>query len=233
MFEAAPNDEKTIQCLVDFHKSHPQVRCFDISINSQVEHKSHPEGARIWSRDRYETMSLFRNNLLGRARVLNPDAYFSLDTDILLEDRTTISHLFSLLGTCDAVNPLLYMMPDNIDFPSVMTWVPDGRAYRANSMYPLGDLFQADVIMAAVMMSPKLYHNVNYTWHVQGEDLGFSTQCRLKGYKLWCASNLYAPHIMSRSMLNEYKLNGDPRKLLYLTQVKARQQHLSDINSSL
>jgi hypothetical protein len=222
VFELAPNDDATLGCLIDFHERHPEVRHFDLHVNHQVPHKTHPEGTRSWTKDHYIHMATMRNNILDRVTQLKPDRLFSLDTDVLLEDPRTISKLFELTHTLQAVNPLLYMTPINIDFPSVMTWVADGRAFRDHSRYPLGEVFQADVIMAAVMMTPVVYRNVRYAWHKQGEDLGWSRDAANKGIKLYCASNLYSPHIMSRQMLEEYLERGDPRKLMYLEKVAHR-----------
>ena len=210
-FEAGTNDDETINCLLDFHAKHPEVRSFDIVINDLESHVSHPEGYRAWQKDRYAVMANFRNNLLARARCKEPDRFFSLDTDILLEDPTTISTLYQLSGSLDAVSPLCFMTPDNDAFPNCMTWAMSGHGMRKPE-YPIGSVFQADVIMAAVMMSKNVYENTNYTYHPQGEDLGWSLDCTNKGFRLYLASMLYAPHIMSQGMLANYKRYGDSVK---------------------
>lgn len=213
IFECGPNDDATVNCLADFAAKHPELQCFDININTQETHITHPENQRRWQKSRYAVMARFRNNLLNRAICRNPDRYFSLDTDILLENPETISRLIQLTSALDAVSPLAYMGPINLDFPNVMTWAHNGQAFR-DPDYPLGSLFQVDVIMAAVMMSRKVYQNTRYYPHNQGEDLGFAWDAKNKGYDLYCASYIYAPHIMSRSALAGYKTSGDPRKEL-------------------
>jgi hypothetical protein len=45
----------------------------------------------------------------------------------------------------------------------------------------------------------------------QGEDVGWSWNCHRAGLKLFCASYLYAPHIMSQAMYDDYLKNGDSR----------------------
>ena len=209
-FEAAPNDEETIDALMTFYNKHPEVRCFDLVINDKETHVSHPEGQRSWQKDRYSVMANFRNNLLDRAICKSPDRLFSLDTDILLEDPTTISTLYQMSANLDAVSPLCFMTPDNDAFPNVMTWREGGYAYRQPE-YPLGTVFQSDIIMAAVMMSKNAYENTRYTYHPQGEDLGWSYNCLMKEISLYSASSIYVPHIMSRGMLAEYKTHGDFR----------------------
>ena len=210
-FEAGPNDDATMHWLMDFYNRHPEVRCFDIVINTQETHDSHLEGQRNWRRERYATMANFRNNLLERAVCKSPDKMFSLDTDILLEDPTTITQLYNLTETLDAVSPLCFMTPVDIEFPNVMTWGHAARGFRKQD-YPLGSTFQADVIMAAVMMSKPVYTHARYQYHEQGEDLGWSLHAGSQGFKLYNASNIYSPHIMSRAMLAHYKQYGDPRK---------------------
>ena len=104
------------------------------------------------------------------------------------------------------------MTPIGVRFPSMMKWVenPGGKAMR-DINFPLGTYFKADVIMAAKMMSKEVYNSVNYKIHEQGEDLGWSAECAEKGFDLYSASYIYAPHIMSRAMLDSFKKNGDPR----------------------
>lgn len=214
-FECGPDDHTTMQCLLDFQSKHPELRCFDIRINSKEQHRTHPEGFRTWRKEHYTSMANFRNNLLNRATAIQPDRVFSLDTDILLEDPSTISQLYELTNRedIDVVSPLLFMMPDNIHFPNVMTWNSQLKGYRKTS-YPLGKLFQADIIMAAVMMKKSVYTNVRYDWHFQGEDLGFAANLKNKNYKSYIASYIYADHVMSRSDLEKRKTEIDPRKLL-------------------
>jgi len=214
IFELGDNDDLTHQILFDWHHDHPEVEIFDARVNNKEKHYEHPEGHRAWSYTKYYAMIEFRNNLLELATCYSPEKYFSLDSDILLEDPDTIQKLwdYSEREDIDAVAPLMYMTPRGKDYPSVMTWANDSkRANRHLSEYPIGALFQADVIMAAKMMSRPVYENVRYVFHPQGEDLGWSRECKRLGYKLWSASNIYSPHIMSQSAYTEYKESGDNR----------------------
>jgi hypothetical protein len=65
--------------------------------------------------------------------------------------------------------------------------------------------------MAAKMMSPNVYNNVDYKLHPQGEDLGWCANAKKLGYNLYCASYIYTPHIMNKMMLQDFSNNGDPR----------------------
>jgi hypothetical protein len=155
-----------------------------------------------------------RNSILSRVKEINPDYYFSLDSDILVKNSSTLELLMAHVEDgADAVNTLMFMTPVGTQFPSVMTWKDDedGRAYRKEN-YPIGTLFESDIIMAAKMMSKEVYNNVNYEFHIQGEDLGWSLDAKRKGYNLFCASYIYTPHIMHEDMLQTFLKNGDQRE---------------------
>ena len=214
VFECAPDDHGTMEKLMEFQMRHPELRCFDIQVNSTVEHETHVEGKRQWMPHQYQKMATLRNNLLERVVAHSPDRYFSLDTDVILESPTTISELVKLTQTHDAVAPLMFMALEGIKFPNLMQWVlgPGGSASRRPpSTYDYGNVFRSDVIMAAVMMSKPVYLSARYYWHRQGEDLGWSADCAMKGFKLYSASHIYTPHIMSRAALARYKEIGDDR----------------------
>lgn len=212
VFLVSPEDQETVQLLIDYSTKYP-FRCLDIVVDDDPKiHVEHPPQQRTWTQDRYKSMSKFRNELLDQAICREPDRYFSLDSDILLEDPSTIRELVQLTAALDAVSPLSFMTPDNVKFPNVMSWVDREKAVRVNELYQIGKLFQVDVIMAAVMMSKQVYSKTRYLPHRQGEDLGWSQSCRDLGFKLYSASYLYAPHIMYAERLREYKDIGDRRK---------------------
>lgn len=211
IFVTAPGDCDTLEVLLDFSNRHPEVACFDIEeINEN--HRYNEDGRRTWTPSRYTTMVNLRNHLIDRVSCHNPKKFFSLDSDIILEDPTTLSQLDALTDKYDAVAPLMYMTPESTFYPSVMSWhaVETHKAFRAED-YPIGQVFQADIIMAAVMMSRPVYKNVRYQWHKQGEDLGWSREATEQGYKLYSASHLYCPHLMTATQLETYHLIGDPR----------------------
>jgi len=165
-------------------------------------------------------MVLLRNDLLERATVLEDqfDYYFSLDSDLLLEDKSTLSKLVAYAQedrSRSVISPLSYMTPYDTDFPSAMTWIdrPGGRAMRNHSLYQVNSLFKADIIMAAVFMQKDVFTKVRYRWHQQGEDLGFATSLAYEGKDAYAAWDIYLPHMMYRSMLYDYLSSGiDGRK---------------------
>lgn len=213
IFEVSPDDESTIAMLEAWKKYDPVVAHFEIIKRDDLPHFEHENNGRQWTISKYENMVKLRNSLLEKARELSPDYYFSLDSDILLENPNTIELLIAHIKEgADAVSPLMFMTPMGDMYPSVMTWADSdiGSAMRL-PRYPLGSYFQADVIMAAKMMSQNVYKNINYTLHFQGEDVGWSLECKKAGFSLFSASYIYAPHIMSPAQYNHYLQVGDSR----------------------
>jgi len=222
VFDLGPDDDSTHDLLWGWHMSHPEFRVFDAQIQLDINHFTHEEGHRSWSQMQYYNMVYMRNNLLDRAAALSDqfDFYFSLDSDLLLEDPETLNKLVSYAqedSTRAVVSPLSYMTPFDTNFPSAMSWIekPGSNAARKRDEYRVGELFKADVVMAAVFMQKYVFQNVRYQWHRQGEDLGFATALAEMGFESWAAWDIYCPHIMSRQMLSDYIKSGiDPRKRL-------------------
>lgn len=211
-FLTGPNDLSTLHELLTFHHNHPEVRCFDIIMDAEEDHMEHVDGVRRWVRDRYHSMAKFRNTLLEKACCREPDRFLSLDTDILLEDPSTISQLVEATQDRDAVSPLTFMTPEGVTFPNVMNWFDPScsRAFR-RADYPIGTIFESDIIMAVVMMSPQVYRKARYEYHPQGEDVGWSKNMKENGFHLYSASNIYTPHIMNTRSLTDYIKSGDSR----------------------
>lgn len=221
VFVCSSDDEKTVDALFQFQTTHPEVPVFDVVFEDSVSHETHRElgvVSRNWTNlTALSRMVVLRNRLLDRVRQIAPDAFFSLDSDILLDDPSTISRLYKFLELGSvAVSPLVYMSP-NTKFPGVMKWVPHAPDWRGLPMaarergFTPGDTFRTDVIMAAKMMSRAVYEDVDYVLHNKGEDIGWSWNCANHGYELYCMSEVYAPHIMSRTMLELYDAFGDFR----------------------
>lgn len=217
IFECSPDDPNTTAMLEAWKSYDKNIPLFDIHYRSDINHFEHQQNGRQWTISRYENMVELRNSLLKKVREIQPDYYFSLDSDILIENPNTLELLIAhIKDGADAVSPLMFMTPIGNKYPSVMTWREDepDKAKRLER-YPIGTYFQADVIMAAKMMSKEVYNNIDYSIHPQGEDVGWSLNCYRKNYKLFSASYIYAPHIMNQMMYNEYTAKGDSRHLEY------------------
>jgi hypothetical protein len=220
VFEVSPDDTTIIEVLQIWKNISKEIPYFNIKVRDDIPHFEHEENTRKWTISKYENMVSLRNSLLQTAREVEPDFYFSLDSDILLENPNTLELLIAHIKSgADAVSPLMFMTPIYDMYPSIMTWRNDGtnKALRQQS-YPIGSYFQTDVIMAAKMMSKNVYQNVDYVVHEQGEDVGWSYECFKKDYKLFSASYIYAPHIMSQNMYARFLSEGDPRHRDYCYQ---------------
>lgn len=219
VFVVSSEDTNTIQMLQKWKDIRKEIPLFEIVYKDDIPHHEHKANSRQWTMSKYHNMISLRNCLLENVRKYEPDFFFSLDSDIIIQNNLTIQLLVShIKDGADAVSPLAYMTPFGVDFPSVMSWIGEpGKKALRNKNYPIGTYFKSDVIMAAKMMSKDVYKNVDYTFHSQGEDLGWCGKAHEKGFKnLYSASYIYAPHIMHPQMIEPYLKNGDPRQALLL-----------------
>lgn len=223
IFLIGPDDSATVSKLMQWHETHPNVASFEIVVEENERHSAHDEqkNKRTWNHSQYYKMVTLRNLLLDEVVCLKPDRYLSLDSDIILENPDTLQTLYDLTETLDVVSPLSYMYPVGTGYPSVMTWQnrSGGLALRARTAYPIGTLFESDIVMAVKMMRPEVYEQVRYRWHRQGEDVGWSAECDRLGFKKFCASNIYCAHVMYPDLLSDYIKSGDPRSPLLLEEV--------------
>lgn len=220
-FELGPNDDETHDIIWEWQSNHPEVFHFDAQINMSSSHKIHLEGQRAWRRDEYLRMVEFRNNLLERANNIidSFDYYFSLDSDVLLENPKTLETLAG--HNKDVVSPLMYM-DSTTSYPNAMEWKylkprPMGYRHPEQVQEANGQLTRVAVVMAAVMMSPDVVKNIRYIWHPQGEDLGFAEELMNAGYDSYIDYSLYTYHIMHRAQLAHFKQFGDDRETVTLT----------------
>lgn len=141
--------------------------------------------ARSWTRDdagrsdphrrRYHRMVELRNALLARVREVAPPAFLSLDSDILLHPNA-LADVIETQAAHDhaAVAAAVDLRPGvpNYFRASLM------GGYMRPAVGPV--TVGVDVIMAAKLMAPAGYH-VDYRWHRQGEDIGWSEAVRAAG----------------------------------------------------
>jgi hypothetical protein len=151
---------------------------------------------RIWNQDRYEEMAELRNALLRAVRTAQPDAFLSLDSDILLHP----AHLASMidgLDRFDAVGGKCFMTPTGTMCPSWGQFGREGQILRTDAW----GLFPVEIIMAIKLMSPKAY-GIDYEMDLQGEDIGWSRACARRGVRLGWDGRVSSKHIREPEMLN-------------------------------
>lgn len=159
---------------------------------------------RQWNHGRYERMVYLRNTLLQKVRVIQPDYFLSLDTDIMVHP-ASFENLLETIEDADknasAVGGKLYMTRHGVNTPSYGMWrgsaVTQGIRRRNSS-----GVFLVNVIMAMKLMNPDAY-NIDYKFHTHGEDLGWSSNCRDARLKLWWDGRVTNKHVMDEKDLNE------------------------------
>ncbi len=153
---------------------------------------------RDWNHDRFSRMVELRNQLLGKVRELAPDRFLSLDSDILLHPQA-VAGLLESTKRFGAVGGATYMTSTGLEFPSC-GWNQGmaglvRRPMEAKGVIPVG------VIMAIKAMTPAAYA-VDYEFHVQGEDVGWSAACERAGVRLGWDNRNVSKHVMAEKDLN-------------------------------
>lgn len=142
----------------------------------------------------YQYMANIRNVLLEAVKASNPDAFLSLDSDIILP-KNGLKRLLEILAVKGGVVSPYVSMNASQYCPNMMTWQsPRELAYRPPT-FPK-QLSEVDVIMAAMLMDRNALGYVRWEAHPQGEDLGFCKVAELYGVHRWWAPSIHCDHIM-------------------------------------
>jgi hypothetical protein len=161
------------------------------------------DGQRDWGLPhRYKQMVELRNRLLETVRIVEPDLFLSIDSDILAHPNLVERLLAGVDDGYGAVGGKCYMTPAGTMAPSWANLTGGGGIYRSDSL----GRFPVDAIMAIKMMTPRAYR-VDYRHHGQGEDIGWSLACREHGVLLAWDGSVASKHVMERVMLDRV----DPR----------------------
>lgn len=162
------------------------------------------DGDHRWSKSRYHQMVALRNELLVEVRQESPDYFFSLDSDVLLHPQAISSILgaFEEHETAWAVGAKCYVSNHGVAHPNMGKWLHKnsigGRYVRQN----LRRLTKVDILICCYMMNPNAYR-IDYVYHPQGEDLGWSIEVANAGGNLFWDGRYANKHVMTRSRLYE------------------------------
>lgn len=159
-----------------------------------------PEDARVWNHSRFKRMVELRNQLLRLVREQEPEFFLSLDSDILLAP-DVIGQLLESSERFDAVGGKTFMEESGTSSPSFA--MASGAGLRRNDE---SCVMQVDYIMAIKLMNPAAY-NVDYVFDEQGEDIGWSRQCRKANLRLGWDGRTTSKHVMRPEQLRKV----DPR----------------------
>lgn len=146
---------------------------------------------RHWNHDRFRHMTRVRNLLLDAVRLLAPDAFLSLDSDVLLHP-DALGDLIESLLRFGAVGGATFMGPGRR--LTSCGWVRGMNGLVRREMHQRGCI-PVGVIMAIKLMSPAAY-GVDYTFHTQGEDAGWSLAATEAGVRLGWDNRHISKHVM-------------------------------------
>lgn len=159
---------------------------------------------REWSATRYDQMVYLRNRMLRAVRLLGPDMFISVDSDILLNRYAISSMMDALQENQDyaAMGSKTWLHPfdEGITNGANLTRHNTLLRLKAEAIVP------AKVLMAIVGMKPDAYH-VNYESDPKGEDIGWSRRVTEAGFKMGFDGRVASKHIMSEADLHKI----DPR----------------------
>lgn len=181
-FVMDPNDEETIEAISNEH---------GVGYGFAVEQRDSHDGTRVWNDARYAWMVELRNELLGVVRLVEPKLFLSLDSDIFLHEQALVNMLESIEG-CDAVGGKAYMTEGDRGHPSWAKLTRSGGLHR----HDVDGVMPVEVIMAIKLMRPTAY-NVNYEFHKQGEDIGWSLACQRAGLNLKFDGRVANKHVIT------------------------------------
>jgi hypothetical protein len=158
---------------------------------------------REWSASAYGRMVAVRNDLLGAVRAYGPDCFVSIDSDILAHP-SSLKNMFETLGKkkssgCVAVGGKTYLEEVGRRSPNYGCWTN----YAQKQNFKRSDserVMKVDALMAFKLMTPAAY-NVDYSYHVHGEDLGWSKNVRKAGGTLWWDGRETSKHVMTKDWL--------------------------------
>lgn len=165
--------------------------CSIVSLNEPYE-----SYRRIWNLVRFSEMARLRNSLLQRVRELEPEHFWSVDSDILVA-KDALASALEARSRFDAVGSRCYMTERGTFAPSY-AMLNGGGLVRPDSK----GCHRVDVIMAVKLMSPKAYY-VDYETHRQGEDIGWSISARKQGLKLGWDGRTISKHLMTKDALEK------------------------------
>lgn len=194
--------------VIDTHDLGPEVMLRHlVSSYGHVVHVLHVNedgdrsDTRVWNESRYHHMVFLRNHLLAVVRHMEPEYFLSLDSDILVHQQVLV-HLLETIKSFDAVGGKLYMTQMGTIAPSYANLVNAAGLSRPD----FDGVMAVDVIMAMKLMTPAAYA-VDYRYHFQGEDIGWSLAVRKLGMKLGWDGRICSKHVMAPGDL----LPVDPR----------------------
>ena len=145
--------------------------------------------------ERYYPLVVLRNRIFDVLREIQPDYYFSYDSDILLPEGT-IKGLIK--DKKDIVGPWVDLVPPG-GIPNCITLLPNGGGFRRRKpyekYYPKTGLYEVSSVFAVSLMKNEVFNTCYYKWHPGGEDYGFAEEVIAAGFTSWVDANYEGVHL--------------------------------------
>jgi hypothetical protein len=150
--------------------------------------------------DRYYSLVILRNRIFDVLRDIQPDYYFSYDSDILLPEGT----LKTLLkNKKDIVGPWVDLVPPR-GIPNCVTLLPNGGGFKRlkpyDKHYPKSGLYEISTVFAVSLMRNEVFNTCYYKWHSGGEDYGFAEEVIEAGFKSWMNADYIGTHLYKKDI---------------------------------
>jgi hypothetical protein len=198
-------DDATTQLLRNFSHN----RSCRIEFFNEIQSTSRRVG------NRYHQLVDIRNKLREYLLQDSFDYYLSVDSDIMLPPQALMRLLEHEL---DAVSGLVYNdlhMGGKRDVRqghicNILSWSTkknkQGYPMAVHIRnYPDSELIPVDVTGACILMSRRVVEQVEYAFHPQGEDLGWSINLQMGGFQAFCDTSVRTTHLMTQAEVDEYR----------------------------
>jgi cellulose synthase/poly-beta-1,6-N-acetylglucosamine synthase-like glycosyltransferase len=158
----------------------------------------------------YKHLSNLRNKILQSTET---DYLFSVDTDIMVPSDTLNKLLSANVDACAGLifNGYIQYPNEYWKYPNILKINRFGGFEHISNWYVKNaptltesKLIPVDGTGAIILLSNKICKDTKYSYHDQGEDLGWSLDCKTKGYQLYCEVSAFAYHCMNEQLLQQY-----------------------------
>lgn len=154
-----------------------------------------------WNKARYHQMVAFRNELLKQVRKLDPEFFFSLDSDVLLHVNAIPSLLSAMDEKEDAwtIGAKCFVSKHGTMHPNAGHWTRTGNGYFRKDV---STLTKVDILICCYLMRKNAY-SIDYEFDPRGEDLGWSLAVSKAGGSLYWDGRVINKHVMDRGLANQ------------------------------
>jgi hypothetical protein len=185
-----PSEDETEQIL----KDHGAEIMYDLTGGRKIRDI---EG-HVWGKmETFAYMADMRNELVQWAKDLEADYFFSLDSDIILEEGTLSKMLKFAETHPGVVSPAVNMTQGGSLAWNTMDWVDRRFPNLPDRKIHMPKTGQRDVVMAAMLLDRSAME-CKWAAHKAGEDIGFAIDAWHKQVPLWWIAELRCTHLMRR-----------------------------------